>query len=140
MSKALQSFAQRRIDVAAAAAIDDAAAAAAAGESFFVVQLEGLNGKGLQPLVQKVSKETPNLAVIALSVDAAAEKVFVFASVPKALQETLPANIWVSDVLGKVGGRGGGKAASAQGSGDQLTQVDAAVAAAKEVAHAALAS
>ena len=69
-----------------------------------VLELEGIDGKGLQPLVQKVTKQT-GLATIALSVSDG--KVACLAAVPKDSVEALPANTWLSTVLAEVSGRHG---------------------------------
>ena len=135
--KLMKQLAQRSVDLAAVKAVDDATAAAAAGESYLVVQIDGLDGKGLQPLVKKVQNAAPGLAVLVLSVDTSAEKVFALASVPGELQEALPANSWLKTALDAVGGRGGGKAASAQGSGADVAAVGTAVQAATSFASSA---
>ena len=74
---------------------------------------------------------------MALSVTA--DKVFAFASVPKELQPALPASEWLKGALEAIGGRGGGKAASAQGSGADVGGVGAAKQAAEDFAAAATA-
>ena len=122
-------------DRAAAAAVEVAEAAAAAGQTWVVLELDGVDAKGLQPLVQKVTKQT-GLATIALSVTDG--KVACLASVPKESVEALPANTWLSTVLAEVSGRGGGKPAQAQGSGPEVANLPKAVEVAREVASKAL--
>ena len=122
-------------DRAAAAAVEVAEAAAAAGQKWVVLELDGVDAKGLQPLVQKVTKQT-GLATIALSVTDG--KVACLASVPKESVEALPANTWLSTVLAEVSGRGGGKPAQAQGSGPEVANLSKAVEVAREVASKAL--
>ena len=122
-------------DRAAAAAVEVAEAAAAAGQTWGVLELDGVDAKGLQPLVQKVTKQT-GLATIALSVTDG--KVACLASVPKESVEALPANTWLSTVLAEVSGRGGGKPAQAQGSGPEVANLAKAVEVAREVASKAL--
>ena len=122
-------------DRAAAAAVEVAEAAAAAGQTWVVLELDGVDAKGLQPLVQKVTKQT-GLATIALSVTDG--KVACLASVPKESVEALPANTWLSTVLAEVSGRGGGKPAQAQGSGPEVANLSKAVEVAREVASKAL--
>jgi len=100
-----------------------------------VLELDGVDAKGLQPLVQKVTKQT-GLATIALSVTDG--KVACLASVPKESVEALPANTWLSTVLAEVSGRGGGKPAQAQGSGPEVANLAKAVEVAREVASKAL--
>ena len=122
-------------DRAAAAAVELAEAAAAAGQRFVVLELQGVDAKGLQPLVQKVTKQT-GLATIALS--ATDGKVPCLASVPEDCLGALPANTWLTTVLAEVSGRGGGKPAQAQGSGPDVDNLSKAVAVAREVASKAL--
>lgn len=139
VTKLLKGFAQRRIELAATGALEQAAAASAGGAQYVVVEVGALDGKALQSLVQKISKAEPTLAVLALSVDDAAGKVFSYAAVPQALQPTLPANEWLAETLTTINGRGGGKPASAQGSGAG-TDAAAAATAAKARAETALAA
>ena len=100
-----------------------------------VLELEGVDGKAMQPIVRKVVKET-NLATIALAV--AGGKVGCCAAVPKELEGDLAANSWLQGVLAEVGGRGGGKPAQAQGSGPDVAALPKAVEAAKALASEAL--
>jgi alanyl-tRNA synthetase len=135
---ALKQLAQQRLDLASQAAMQDASAAAERGDASCVLEISGLDGKELQKLVTKVQKGSPSLAVAAFSV--AGEKVFAYASVPKELQPALPASEWLKGALEAVGGRGGGKAASAQGSGANLDGMAAAKQAAVDFAAEAAAA
>jgi len=121
-------------DRAAAAAVALAQAAAAAGQKFVVLELDGVEAKGLQPLVQKVIKQT-GLATIALSLTEG--KVACLASVPEDRVGALPANTWLQTVLKEVSGRGGGKPAQAQGSGPEVANLAKAVEVASQVASEA---
>ena len=95
LTKAAKKLAQAETDKAAAAATETAAEAAAAGARYVVLRLDGaMDAKAMQPLVQKVLKQT-SLAVLALSVDDFAGKVSCFAAVPEAEAEALPANNWL---------------------------------------------
>ena len=134
---AQQSLAQQKLDLAAQAALEDAKGASERGESSVVLEVNGLDGKELQKLVTKVQKASPAVAVAAFSVNA--DKVFAYSSVPKELQPALPASEWLKGALEAIGGRGGGKAASAQGSGADVSAVGAAKQAAADFAAAATA-
>ena len=135
LTKRAKQLSAGQTDRAAAAAVEVAEAAAAAGQKWVVLELDGVDAKGLQPLVQKVTKQT-GLATIALSVTDG--KVACLASVPKESVEALPANTWLSTVLAEVSGRGGGKPAQAQGSGPEVANLPKAVDVAREVASKAL--
>ena len=104
LTKRAKQLSAGKTDRAAAAAVEVAQAAVAAGQKWVVLELDGIDGKGLQPLVQKVTKQT-GLATIALSVSDG--KVACLAAVPKDSVEALPANTWLSTVLAEVSGRGG---------------------------------
>jgi len=139
LTKAAKSITQAAADRATAAAMVVAEAAAEAGERYVVLELGGeVDAKGLQPLVQRVLKKT-NLAVLALALDAPNGKVSAMAAVPDASVGALSANEWLQPVLKEVGGRGGGKAASAQGSGADVGALPTAVETAKAIAAEALA-
>ena len=73
-----------------------------------------------------------------LALSAADGKVACFALVPDGCTEQLPANTWLQPVLAAVGGRGGGKAGQALGSGTDVDSLPAAVEKAKAVAADAL--
>jgi len=130
--KELQAGASDRL---AAGLVEEALASASAGGKYVVLELEGIDGKAMQPLVKRVIKET-SLPTIALSV--ADGKVACFAAVPDGAVEALPANTWLKPVLEAVGGRGGGKAAQAQGSGPEVDGLAKAVEAARSIAGEAL--
>jgi len=139
LQQAAKKLQQAATDNAANDAITVAAAAAAAGQKYAVLELPGgIDGKALQPLVQRVIKET-GVAVLALSVDADSAKVACYAAVPDDAVGTLPANTWLQSALKEVGGRGGGKPGAAQGSGSELDGVPKAIEAAKSVADEAYA-
>ena len=125
-------------DKFAAAALEAAAAAAAAGDKFVVLELDaGVDGKAMQPIVQRVVKET-RLPVIALSV--AGGKVGCMAAVPPDVLAggQLAANTWLQGVLKEVDGRGGGKPAQAQGSGSDVDGLPRALEVARQLASDAL--
>ena len=130
---------QAAVDRAANEAVVVAADAAKGGQRYAVLELAaGIDGKAMQPLVQRVLKET-GVAVLALSVDEDGGKVACYAAVPEAEVGALPANTWLQSVLKEVGGRGGGKPAAAQGSGSEVDGVPKAIETAKAIADEAFA-
>jgi alanyl-tRNA synthetase len=137
LAKAAKKLTQAKADKATAAAVATAEEAAAAGRNYVVLELDGVDPKSLQPLVQKVVKTT-SLAVLALSADPTAGKVACMAASPEGTVERLPANKWLQAVLKEVEGRGGGKPGSAQGSGTDVSKMDQAVATARALADSAL--
>ena len=72
------------------------------------------------------------IAVLAFST--AAGRVACFAAVPDELVDILSANAWLKPVLEDVDGRGGGKAAQAQGSGTNVDGMERALDTARSVA------
>ena len=69
-----------------------------------------------------------------LAISNADGKVACFAMVPDTVTDALPANAWLAPVLEAVGGRGGGKAGQAQGSGTDVDAMPKAIEAAKAIA------
>jgi len=133
--KAAKQLGQAEADKAAAEAVVTAQAAADAGNKFVVLQLDGMDSKSMQPMVQKVIKQV-GVAVLVLSADEAAGKVAAMAAVPKGSEDLLAANEWLNVVLHEVDGRGGGKPNAAQGSGTAASNVLGAI----QVANAYAAS
>ncbi|KAL3930031.1 MAG: hypothetical protein SGPRY_001704 [Prymnesium sp.] len=74
-----------------------------------------------------------------MSADADSEKVACCAAVPESSTDKLPANKWLQPVLEELGGRGGGRPFSAQGSGSDINSMPKAVEIAKTVAAKAFA-
>ena len=139
LQQAAKKLQQASVDRAANDAVIVAAEAAKAGQRYAVLELAaGIDGKAMQPLVQRVLKET-GVAVLALSIDEASGKVACYAAVPDDEVTALPANTWLQSVLKEVGGRGGGKPAAAQGSGSELEGVPKAIETAKAIADEAFA-
>jgi len=104
---------------------------------FVVEQVEdGCNSKALDSALKQVLKNSPNLAAMFFSVDQDTKKVLCLCQVPKGVVDGkgLKANEWVKEVSTIIGGKGGGKPLSAQGSGDNLKEVDKAINLAKEFA------
>ena len=120
---------------AAAAAVREAAVAVAAGEAFLVRALDvPAASKALDAAYKAVEKSFPELPCLFLSPDAGAGKCGVLAAVPKALSKRLNAGDWCKAALEVLGGKGGGKAGSAQGSGPDVAKADDAAAAAADFA------
>lgn len=136
LNKRLKELQAGAADKLAAAAVDEAVEKAEAGESYLVLELTGgIDGKAMQPLVKKVVKAS-GLPTLALS--ATDGKVNAFALVPDECVDTLAANAWLKPVLAEVGGKGGGKAEQAQGSGPQVDAMPKAAEVARAAADEAL--
>ena len=76
--------------------------------------------KGGQKIAETVKKSNESCCFFGV-IETDDGKVMAFASVPDGKVESLGANDWLNDVLGKFGGRGGGKKGFAQG---QVTDRD----------------
>ncbi|XP_067621830.1 alanine--tRNA ligase, cytoplasmic [Eurosta solidaginis] len=105
-----------------------------------VKQLEAFNNtKALDCALKQVRSLCPDAPALFLSVDADSEKIFCLASVPKsAVDKGLKANEWVQQLSEVIGGKGGGKAESAQASGPNYEKVDDIIRLATEFAKAKL--
>lgn len=106
-------------------------------KAFIVEQVEdGCNSKALDAALKQVKNNTPNLSAMFFSIDHDAKKVLCLCQVPKNVvdEKGLKANEWVKEVSSVIGGKGGGKPISAQGSGDNLQSVDKAINLAIEIA------
>ncbi|VDK31085.1 unnamed protein product [Dibothriocephalus latus] len=91
---------------------------AGAGDYIVHVFKAESNAKAINAALKEMEKALPATAVMALSVDKTANKVLCLSQVPKPLiARGLKANEWVSSVSAKIGGKGGGKEASAQATG-----------------------
>ncbi|CAH2243143.1 jg14436 [Pararge aegeria aegeria] len=76
------------------------------------------NTKALDGALKQVKQLQPNSAAMFFSVDDDSNKIFCLAAVPKNLiDKGLSASKWVESVVPIMGGKGGGKAESAQASG-----------------------
>ncbi|XP_045770045.1 alanine--tRNA ligase, cytoplasmic [Maniola jurtina] len=76
------------------------------------------NTKALDGALKQVKQLQPNSAAMFFSVDDDSNKIFCLAAVPKNLiDKGLLASEWVQSVVSIIGGKGGGKAESAQASG-----------------------
>ncbi|XP_066933990.1 alanine--tRNA ligase, cytoplasmic-like [Clytia hemisphaerica] len=106
-------------------------------KAFIVEQVEdGCNSKALDAALKQVKTNSPNLAAMFFSVDQDTKKVLCLCQVPKDVVDGkgLKANEWVKEVSTVIGGKGGGKPLSAQGSGENLQEINKAISLAKEFA------
>ncbi|XP_072936477.1 alanine--tRNA ligase, cytoplasmic [Epargyreus clarus] len=77
------------------------------------------NTKALDGALKQVKQFLPNTAAMFFSVDQESNKIYCLAAVPKSLNEKgLLASEWVQSVVQMMEGKGGGKAESAQASGN----------------------
>ncbi|XP_058062756.1 alanine--tRNA ligase, cytoplasmic [Anopheles bellator] len=109
--------------------------------TFLVERLEAFsNTKALDSALKEVRKVNPDQSALFLSVDEDTRKVFCLASVPKtAVEKGLKANEWISHVATLMGGKGGGKAESAQASGGNWDKADEILELARSFASSKLA-
>ncbi|CAG9784477.1 unnamed protein product [Diatraea saccharalis] len=97
------------------------------------------NTKALDSALKQVKVLCPNSAAIFFSVDNDTNKIFCLAAVPKNLVEKgLLASEWVQSVVSIIGGKGGGKAESAQASGSNPGNIKEAMKIAEEFAKSKL--
>lgn len=97
------------------------------------------NTKALDGALKQVKQLQPNTAAMFFSVDEDSNKIFCLAAVPKSLNEKgLLASEWVQSVVPVIGGKGGGKAESAQASGNNVNALDEAIKVAREFANSKL--
>ncbi|KAG2427688.1 hypothetical protein HYH02_014520, partial [Chlamydomonas schloesseri] len=117
--------------LATAKAVAAADEAAAAGKAFVVARLDvGLDQKATGEACAAIAAKHPALSALFVSVDGEKGKALAYAAVPDAITDKLKANEWVSAALVPLGGKGGGKANSAQGQGPNVDKADEALAAA----------
>ena len=96
-----------------------------------VLELDG-DKTILQDVVKHFQKIAPEIAIMVVGKNSAANSLTVISETPKALQEALPANAWCDVAVGAAGGKGGGKPDRAQGAAKE------AVDKAQEVCEAAV--
>jgi alanyl-tRNA synthetase len=87
-----------------------------------------------------IKAEHPSLACLLLAPGSEAGKCSVYTEVPKDVSKVLSESERLKKAVGAMGGKGGGKAARAAGSGADVAQVQDAVKAANEYALACLGS
>ena len=102
-----------------------ASSAANSAEEIVVASLElGSDRKALEAAMGTITSANPNKAVMLMSPDQGAGRVSVMASVPKGIVgRGLKAGDWVREVTGIMGGKGGGRPDSAQGSGSDISKL-----------------
>lgn len=97
------------------------------------------NTKALDGALKQVKQLRPTASAIFFSVDADANKIYCLAAVPKtANAKGLLASEWVQSVVDIIGGKGGGKAESAQASGNNPQSLEKAMKIAKDFATSKL--
>lgn len=93
------------------------------------------NTKALDSALKHVKTMSPNTSAMFVSVDLESNKIFCLTSVSKdAIAKGLKANEWVGAVSSLMGGRGGGRAESAQASGSNAGKLDEVLAVARKFA------
>jgi alanyl-tRNA synthetase len=106
-------------------------------KKFFVSKVaDSASGTQLTDTIKKIQSDpaTANTAILLFSTDPKAKKVLFVANVPKELSQKLPANEWANHAAAVIGGKGGGKGETAQGSGPHLDKVDLSIDAANAFA------
>lgn len=118
---------------AVGAAVEAADRAAEGGAKFLVTRLEvGLDAKAIQEAWNAIQKKHPSLPVMFVS--AGEDKAMAYAGVPQELSKQLPAGDWVKEALAALGGKGGGKPTTAQGTGPAVEKVGEAISMAEKFA------
>lgn len=105
-------------------------------EKFIVKELKAFsNTKALDSALKQVKLLSPETAAIFFTIDEIANKIFCLCFVPKIAQEKgLLANEWVSNLTSVMGGKSGGKAESAQASGNNPSNLGQVLELAKQFA------
>lgn len=97
------------------------------------------NTKALDAALKQMKALSPETSALFVSVDEDSKKIFCLSAVSKSgIEKGLKANEWVQHVSGTMGGKGGGKAESAQASGTNYDKVDDVLALAKKFAASKL--
>jgi alanyl-tRNA synthetase len=127
---------QQRVDMVLKDVKKHIQTAVDAGVKMLVLNVDiGADAKASQSVMNTVKSMAPDLAFFAISEEepGSGGKLMAFAVVPDALE--LKANDWVNASLQVCGGRGGGKAGSAQGQAKECKDVDAVLEAARVFAE-----
>ena len=113
-----------------------ASSAEGSSEEIVIASLElGSDRKALEAALKTINDRCPKKAVMLLSPDQDAGRVSLMASVPKPLiGRGLKAGDWIREVTGVMGGKGGGRPDSAQGSGQDIEKLKEAIAHARTFA------
>ncbi|XP_061707882.1 alanine--tRNA ligase, cytoplasmic [Cydia pomonella] len=102
------------------------------------LQAQG-NTKALDGALKQVKQLRPTTSAMFFSVDEDANKIYCLAAVPKTANvKGLLASEWVQSVVEVIGGKGGGKAESAQASGNNPQALENAMKIAKDFATSKL--
>ncbi|XP_046821059.1 alanine--tRNA ligase, cytoplasmic [Vespa crabro] len=97
------------------------------------------NTKALDSALKKIRSLSPDTSALLISVDQDANKIFALSAVPKtAINKGLKANEWIQEIAPFMGGKGGGKAESAQASGSNISSLTKIIQKAKEFANSKL--
>lgn len=138
--EAAKALAAKNREVAIARVTEAAQAAASLGSKFLVAALEvGTDAKAISDAIAAVAKLAADMSVMVVSSDTDKGRVMVSCAVSDAGQKLgLAANDWSKTALEVLGGKGGGKAASAMGQGTEVAKVGEAVSLATQFAKAKL--
>ena len=114
-----------------------ASAASGSSESIIITTLElGSDRTALDAAVKTIQQTVPDKAVMVLSPDPETGRVAVMASVSESLIGAgLKAGEWIKETTGVMGGKGGGRPGTAQGSGNDLSKLKEAAAHARRWAY-----
>jgi alanyl-tRNA synthetase/REP element-mobilizing transposase RayT len=113
-----------------AAQIAGELAASHAGKNFCVSEVADADGKLLQAVVEALKSKFKGPIFL---IGAAEGSVALVASVPKEMTSKFQANKTIQEIAPIVGGKGGGRPESAQGAGKDVSEIDEALAKAKEL-------
>lgn len=107
---------------------------------YLVHQFKAFNNtKALDAALKQVKTLSPETSALFVTIDPESKKIFCLSSVSKSgVDKGLKANEWIQHVSTIIGGKGGGKAESAQASGPNYDKVDEVLSLAKKFAVAKL--
>ncbi|MBX3322730.1 MAG: alanine--tRNA ligase [Phycisphaeraceae bacterium] len=114
--------------------------AAGSMDPIIIAALElGSDRDALTAAMNTIRQRAPTIGIMLLSADHEAGKVSVMATVPKTLiAKGLKAGDWVREVVGVLGGKGGGSPEMAQGAGPEIGKLRDAASHARSCAFTAL--
>lgn len=103
---------------------------------YLVQKLDAFNNtKALDAALKQVKTMSPDTSAMFVTVDPESKKIFCLSAVSKfGIEKGLKANEWVQQVATVMGGKGGGKAESAQASGPNFDKADEVLSLAKKFA------
>lgn len=125
LKEASKALAAQRSKAAQELAQSIALEAQGSSEDIVVATLDlGSDRSALEAAVSTISKAVPNKAVMVLSPDEDAGKVSVMATVSELMiGKGLKAGDWIRETTSIMGGKGGGRPNSAQGSGSEIDKI-----------------